>query len=199
VTEPDIHAQFQQYLAQEANRGLGDIELRATAALSPFSRAQMAAATNLLTKALRALDDDDIDRARRFVDRAVALPYDDHERRHPGAAMAHMEMFSVVTDALEDGDDDWLGAAADTLTSAPAEARYSMRDTLTAILQDYDLSEHEQRRVRHLIKDIPERVELGDLDLPPEQMAAAVLEVLEGVIHFEDSMLEHHNLTHHQE
>ena len=58
---------------------------------------------------------------------------------------------------------------------------------LTAVLQDYELSAGDQRRLRGLIADVPERAELAELDLPPEQMATAVLDVLEGVIHFADA------------
>lgn len=196
MADDDIYDRFQRHLAQESNRGLGDIQLRATAALSPFSRAQLTAATNLLDKALRALDDGDEARARRFVERAVALPFDEHERVHPGAMMAHQKLFIALTDALEDGGDDWLAAATDTFASAPEEARYSLRDALTAMLQDYELSGAEQRRVRRLISDVPQRAELIDLDLPPEQMARAVFDVLEGIIHFADAYEENLEPTH---
>lgn len=199
MAENDISDSFRRLLAQESNRGLGGIPMRATAALSPFSRAQMAAATNLLDKALRALDDGDGARARRFVERAVALPYDDHERAHPGAMMAHQQMFVAVTDALEVGDDDWLAAASDTFASAPEQVRYCLRDVLTSVLQDYVLSDGEQRRVRRLIRDVPERAELHDLDLPPEEMATAILDVLEGVIHFVDAYEESIDFTDGQE
>ena len=101
--------------------------------------------------------------------------------------MAHQQLFDAVTDALEDGGDEWLDAVTDTFASAPEEARYSLRDVLTAVLQDYELSDADQRRLRRLIRGVPERAELPDLDLPPEQMATAVLEVLEGVIHFVDA------------
>jgi len=187
VDENDVFDRFRRHMEQEANRGLGDIPLRATAALAPFSRAEMDAATNLLDKALRALDDGDEARARRFVDRAVALPYDEHEQVHPAAMTAHQQLFEAVTDAIEDGDDEWLDAVIDTFASAPEEARYCLRDVLTAVLQDYELSDGDQRRLRRLIREVPERAELPDLDLPPEQMATAVLEVLEGVIHFVDA------------
>ncbi len=195
MAKDDIYERFHQYLAQAANRGLGDIPLRSTAALSPFSRAQMDAATNLLNKALRALDDGDEARARRFVERAVALPYDEHEQMQPAARMAMQQLFVAVTDALEDGDDEWLDAATDTFASAPEQARYSLRDVLRDVLQDFGLSDNEQRRLRRLIRDIPERAELHDLDLPPEQLAAAVLEVLEGVIQFVDAYEESIELT----
>ena len=75
-------------MEKEANRGLGDIPLRATAALAPFSDAQMEAATNLLDKALGALDAGDETGARGFVARAVALPLDERDQMHPAAMMA---------------------------------------------------------------------------------------------------------------
>jgi len=187
VTENDVYDSFQRFIKQQSNRGLGDIPLRATAALSPFSRAQMDAATNLLTKALRALDDGDEARARPFVERAVALPYDEHEQMHPAAMMAVQQLFGAVTDALGNGGDEWLDAATDTFASAPEQARYCLRDVLGDVLQDYQLTDGEQRRLRRLIRDVPERAELPALDLPPEEMATALLEVLEGVIHFVDA------------
>jgi hypothetical protein len=187
VADDDIYSGFQRYVKEQSNRGLGDIPLRATAALSPFSLAQMDGATNLLEKALRALDNGDEDRARRFVERAVALPYDEHERMHPAAMMAQQQLFSAVTDALDDGGDEWLDAVTDTFASAPEQARYTLRDVLKEVLQDYELSGGEERRLRRITKDVPERAELPDLELPPEQLVPAVLEVLEGVIHFVDA------------
>ena len=187
MDENDLFDRFRRHMEQEANRGLGDIPLRATAALAPFSRAEMDAAKNLLDKALRALDDGDEARARRFVDRAVALPYDEHEQVHPAAMTAQQQLFVAVTDAIESGDDEWLDAVIDTFASAPEEARYCLRDVLTSVLQDYELTDGDQRRLRRLIREVPERAELPDLDLPPEQLATAVLDVLEGVIHFVDS------------
>ena len=53
MDENDLFDRFRRHMEQEANRGLGDIPLRATAALAPFSRAEMDAATNLLDKALQ--------------------------------------------------------------------------------------------------------------------------------------------------
>ncbi len=187
MADDDIYAGFQRYVKEQSNRGLGDIPLRATAALSPFSLAQMDAATNLLEKALRALDNGDEDRARRFVERAVALPYDEHERMHPAAMMAQQQLFSAVTDALDNGGEEWLDAATDTFASAPEQAKFTLRDVLKEVLQDYELPDGEERRLRRITKDVPERAELPDLELAPEQLVPAVLEVLEGVIHFVDA------------
>src|SRR4051794_16773683 len=135
-------------MKDEANRGLGDIPLRSTAALAPMSQAQMDAATNLLTKALAALEIGDRARAHRFIDRAVALPYDEHEEMYPAAMMAHLQMYTAVTDALEQGGDGWLAAATETLPSASEEARYCLRDVLMDVLSAYQLDDDERRRVR---------------------------------------------------
>lgn len=191
----DPYEAFQRYLAEESKRGLGDIPLRPTAALAPISRAQMEAATNLLDKALRALDTDDEARARRFVERAVALPWDEHEQMHPAAMMAHQQMYDIVTDALEQGGDEWLAAATDTLHAAGEEARYCLRDTLVAVLNAYELTPAEERRARLLIKDVPPRAELPDLDLPPEELTTAILDVLDGVVMFLDAWDEILELT----
>jgi hypothetical protein len=196
VAEDDVAERIQQSLAKEADRGLGDIPMRATAALSPFSWSQMEAAQNLLDKALRALDEGDEPRARRFVERAVALPFDEHEQVHPGPMTAHQQLFEAVTDAFDNGGDEWLSAAIDTFASAPEEARYCLRDVLTAVLQDYDLSDGDRRRLRGLIRDVPERDELAKLDLKPEEMATAVLEVLQAAIRYVDAYEESFAVTH---
>jgi len=187
VAENDIYESFQRFLKLEANRGLGDIPLRATAALSPFSQAQMDAATNLLNKALRALNDGDEAKARRLVERAVALPYDEHEDTHPAAMMAHQQLFGAVVDALEGGNDEWIDAAAATMASAPEQARCCLRDVLRDVRQDYEVSDAEQKRLRGLVRDVPERADLRDLELEGGQLAKAVREVLEGVNQYLDA------------
>ena len=94
------------YLAKESDRGLGDIEFFKHRAISSFSRASSEAARNLLHKAQRALDDDDTERARAYVTRAVQLPFDEAEEVPPVAWEAHMLLFTAVTDALEESDED---------------------------------------------------------------------------------------------
>ncbi|MFQ6170438.1 hypothetical protein ACK8HX_02430 [Oryzobacter sp. R7] len=174
-------------LARERDRGLGDIPLRASAALAPFSETQQEAAANLLEKALLAIDDGDDARARRMVERAVALPYDEREQAHPAALVAEQAMYDAVTDAIEeDPDEDWLDAAVGTLTHGPEEGRLAMRDALLAVLQDYDLSEPERRRLRQAMARVPERSELHTLELTPAQLTDTVLGVLDGVLYFED-------------
>lgn len=194
MTEPDIRARYDRYMAEQSNRGLGDISLRSTAALAPISRGQTEAATNLLTKAVRALDDDDEARAKQLVERAVALPYDDHEQVHPGASMACQLVFTEITETLEDCEDHWVSALADTFAGATPDAKFALRDVLTDILDDYNLTQEEQHRVRRLIRDVPERAELTDLDLAPPAMATAILEILDSIISFRDALDEIHDL-----
>ena len=61
-----------------------------------------------------------------------------------------------------------------TFPSVPEQARYCLRDVLMDVLQDYELSDGDQRRLRRLTRDVPERAELPDLGLSPEQLAAAI-------------------------
>ena len=143
-------------MKQEANRGLGDIPLRSTAALSPISRAQMDAATNLLDKALRALDDGDEDRARRFVERAVALPYDEHEETHPAAMMAHQQLFTPSPTPSSNGGDEWLDAASGTFASAPEQAQVQpARRAQGGARRTTSCPTREKRRLRRLTQGRP--------------------------------------------
>lgn len=198
VTDPDIQARWRSYLAQQSDRGFGTIPLAPTAALSPFSRGQMLAASNLLDKALRALELGDQPRAQRLAERAAALPYDEHEEFWPGPKMAHRRFFSEVVDAIEDCEDHWVLAAADTLDTAAPEARNSLRGVLADVLQDYNLSDSERRRVTHLIRGIPEGAELGDRDrdLDSSVMVSGILEILRGILHFTEALDEIHDREH---
>jgi hypothetical protein len=196
VGDEEADERFARYLAAESNRGFGDIPLRAEAAVSPFSRAKIDAASNLLEKAQRALREGNDERARQMVGRAVALPYDDVERAHPAAWQAHMCMFMAVTDAAEEDDgEDWLDAVIDTLSTAPDEARFTLRDCVIDMLQDYDLSGHDRRRLREAVAKVPARAELHKLDLTPEELSVAILDILAGVVHYEDTYAERSALS----
>jgi hypothetical protein len=108
------------YFAARADQPFGDAELVSGRTLSAFSRAGLTAADNLLAKADRALAAGDLQRARRFVDRAATLPYDEHEQTAPAAYAASMLLFTAVTDTLErspEGDSSWLDAAVEALSS----------------------------------------------------------------------------------
>jgi len=169
------------YLAERSDRPFGDFESLSGRTLQPFSIAGQQSAANLLDKARRALDSGDLAGARGFVDRAVRLPYDQHEKAAPAAIAAHMELFYLVTDALEQAELDdsrWLDAAVDVMASADDAARFDMRDVLAAIDQDYSLSSRERSRFRSAVAPIPDRAELRDLDLSATDLGDQVMSIV---------------------
>jgi hypothetical protein len=169
------------YLRSRADQPLGDTDLVSGRTLSPFSRAGMQAADNLLIKAERALASGDLERASHFVGRAVALPYDEHEKTAPAAFAVEMMLFTAVTDALEDspeGDSDWLDAAVEALSGAKGWGRSELRNTLLTARKDYVVERAESRRIDIAVADVPERVELSEAALPAEELTEAVMSVL---------------------
>lgn len=179
--DADRVEELDRYFAERADAPFGDLELASGRTLQPFSIAGQRAASNLLVKAIRALDNADHARARAYVDRAVRLPYDRHEESHPVAMEAHMALFCLVTDALEDSDEDdsvWLESATGVMSTADEGGRCTMRDVLTAIAQDYELHPQERVSLRAAIADVPSRPELRDLRLDPQVMGDCVMSVL---------------------
>lgn len=172
---------LQAILAEQADRPLGDTDAVSGRTLQPFSRAGQAAADNLLDKAVRALEADDTDRARRYADRAARLPFDDHEEAAPAAWAAHLRLFGVVTDALEASEPEnhrWLEAALAVLETAEEPARFDLRDVLADIVQDYELPKTERRRLRAAITPIPDRATLFDLDLDELDLSDHIMSIL---------------------
>ncbi len=170
-----------EHFTERADQAFGDVESMSGRTLQPFSIAGQQAAANLLRKARRALDAHDPDRARAFVDRAVRLPYDDHERAAPAAFAAHMELFCLVTDCLEQsavGDSRWLDAAIAVLAGADEAARCDLRDVLAAIDHDYSLPSSERSRIHAATTSVPARAELRDLPLSSTELSAQVLSIL---------------------
>lgn len=148
----------------------------------------MRGAENLLRKAHRALHDGDRERAAAYVARAVSLPWDEHEDMMPAAGAATMLIFNAVTDVVEDmpeGDESWLDAAIAVLEQSGDATRFAVRDVLREIDNEYRLPGRERRRLRAAIRDIPERSELLDLDLAPEELQHEVLATLEAVVAYE--------------
>lgn len=172
---------MRRLLAERADRPFGDVEAISGRTLQPFSVAGEQAATNLLNKASRALDNDEPDRARAFVDRATRLPFDDHEETAPAANAAHMALFNLVADAIEASEVDdsgWLDALLDVLATADASARCEIRDVLATIDKDYKVSRGERARLRSAIAPIPERPELRDLRLTSAELGELIMSVL---------------------
>jgi hypothetical protein len=177
----DVMRSLEKIMAEQADQPFGDVDLQSGRTLQPFSFAGQQGATNLLTKASRALDDGNLGRAKAFIDRAVKLPYDRHEQAAPAALSAHMELFCLVTDALEGaepGDERWLDAAVAVMSLSDEAVRFDLRDVLTAIDQDYSLSSRESSRLRSAVAAIPKRAELMDLELGATELGCQVVAIL---------------------
>ncbi len=95
--------------------------------LAEASQAQQLAAENLLEKAAVALHQGDRDKARAMVRRTQALGHDDHEDVDVCSWSVHMTLFTLVTDVLDDSDDEWawLDAATTVLPTVPETGRPS--------------------------------------------------------------------------
>lgn len=178
-------------LADRANHPFGDVQGVSGRVMQHFSFAGQEAARNLLVKARRALGSEDLDPAGGYVDRAVRLPFDDHEGAAPAALEAHMALFCAVTDAAEQAAEDdqrWLDAALLVLDHADERAACDLRDVLVAIDQDYTLSAHERRRIRSAIATVPDRAELRDLQLCPTELRAHILSTLRALADYEATL-----------
>jgi hypothetical protein len=182
-----------RWLAELADRPLGDVELASGRTLAPISRGLWSGAENLLGKAVRALRTGDADRAAALVARATSLPFDEHEKSAPAALAAHLMLFSLVTDVLEsspEGDQRWLDVAIEVLDSSDELARQDLRDVLAAIDQDYELTAAEHRRLRAAIRTVAPSPELRDMtDLTPAQLADRVMAILRITLRFEEAMV----------
>lgn len=180
--DDDGRRSFLDRVGGRANRPFGEVEFLSGRTLQRFSFAGQEAAENLLVKARRALDAHELDRARAFADRAARLPFDEHEGASPAALAVHMELFSAVTDALEQAephDSRWLDAALAVLSHADEPAACDLRDVLVAIDHDWALSPPEHQRILAATAPIPDRAELRDLDLTTSQLREHVMSILD--------------------
>lgn len=92
-----------------------------------------------------------------------------------------MALFCLVTDALEgsdEADSRWLDAAIAVQAIADEAGRCTMRDVLVAMDHDYQLSRTERASLRSATAAVPDRPELRDLDLPPNELGDCVVSVL---------------------
>ncbi len=145
-------------LDRERERPLGGLRDRSNRVLAPVSEGLHAAGDNLLRKAVRALSSGDVDRARRYVERAVDLPFDEHERIGPAWFSASMLLFTAISDRLDvtpEGDDSWLTAAEQVQQRCDPAAEPALLGALAAIAHDAELSRSELRRCRRLVGAIP--------------------------------------------
>lgn len=146
-------------------------------------------AGNLLAKARRVLLEDR-PRAIAYVERAVRLPVDDAEEAAPAALEAHMLLFSLVTDTLENSepdDESWLVAAAAVFDLADERSRFEMSDVLLSIENDYQIEARERRRLRHMVATVAVRPELRDLDLSDDELRDHIMAILDACDLYEDA------------
>lgn len=170
------------YLRAQQERGLGDVQLASGRSLQPFSQGLTEAATNLLVKAMRSLASGDRAKAQAFVERAVSLPFDEHEEWSPAAAAGEHLLYDAVTDAVEESaadDSAWLDAALHTLRTAGPRAALVMRQVVGSVPEAYELGKDELRRLRAGIADLPDQGELVDQSLTDEELKVTLIEVLE--------------------
>lgn len=175
--KPSVDEALAEWYRKQSDRPLGDAQLASGRTLAPFSQALRSGAENLLVKAVEALDVGDDRRASDLIHRAVNLPYDDHEEAAPAAMAASHLLFTVVTNELEDSqdvDERWLDAALEVLDGADELVRPDVRDTLTAIAEDYDLTSRERRRLQAAVRDIEPAPELMDQNLSATELAERV-------------------------
>ena len=181
-------------LAAESNRGFGDIPLRSEAAVSPFSRATMDAASNLLKEARRC--GMATASGRGAWSSAPSLSLTTRSRRSPGdVAGAHGHVHGGHRCSRGGRRRQGLDAVVDTLTAAAEEARFTLRDCVVDLLQDYDLSGVDRRLRRGAVAEVPAQAGLDERDLAPHERSAAILDLLAGVALYEDSYAERSALS----
>ena len=182
--------QLEAYLRAQSSRAFGDVASVSGRTLQPISIGLMTAADNLLAKALREWRSDRA-RAMRYVDRAVKLPFDDHEQHVPVLAAAGMILYEQLVDEVEAGDDEaWLHAAV-AILEKDGPARFVLAEQLRVISEDWAIPADHGRIIRAAVAPIPPRPPLRDLwDLTPEETRELVAGILEICIAFEDGLWE---------
>ena len=192
VSAPLLH----QWLQAERSRPLGASELTSGLVLQPFSRALHEAAENLLLKARVALEEGDEERTAKFVVRAAALQYDEHEGAQPAVTIASMALFNEVVDAMEDadeGDATWLTTAFAVLDHVEGVAEMGLRHVLDVLSRDFtlSLSRRETKLIRREIGRPGPELDLGlTRDSSVEEIRDVVLSLLR--VNLEYHMALHH-------
>lgn len=166
-----------------AGRGFGDVEHHA--ALRGQSLAVHEAATNLLHKAVAALEDERPEKALDYIRKAERLPYDDHGAASPLALAAHMYALRAVLDILEVGNSVWVDAAEVLLdpknTWTPLAAA-DFRHVLTVVQDDHPTLPADERKLRALVAGQQVATIREMQQLAGEELCAVVIDLLAIVI-----------------
>ncbi len=188
---PSAALDLYPYWQDRRNRGFGDVQRMSDQVRQRFSVAGQEAADNLLVKALRAIETADHARAARYIQRAVDLPFDEHEQAYPALISAHMALFIVVTDMLDEcpeGDATWLDAA-----STCSVRQQSRRGSSSGTSWRPSTRTICSRTLSAVGCGLPSRVsphvpDTWDLLLPPEQQRQFVTEVLTACTAYERAL-----------
>jgi len=130
--------------------------------------AQITGAENLLTKAIRALESGDGDRAEALIQRAARMPWDERERDSPGVRAASMLVYSLISDRFEDSEADdlaWLDVVLEVYPGLDSLGQAEVASLVHGfVLQKplFTLSAVETRRIRQVFGDAPLEARLGD-------------------------------------
>lgn len=119
--------------------------------------------------------------AQLIAERAARLPFDRHEEQHPLAGEGHMVVFNLVIDELENSAQDdfgWLDAALQVLATGDDVVRCELRDVLTVVDKEYNITARERSALRAAIADVPPRAELRDLPVDADDLVDIVLRLL---------------------
>lgn len=126
-------------------------------------------AENLLAKAQRALVAGDGEKAARYIDKAAAIAWDDHEGHVPAIAVAEFALYMTISDAMEAcevDDGGWIDGPAAVIES-DSPGRRDVATALRDLASEGLFSRREQQRVDRLLAACPpfalNRNE-GDLD-----------------------------------
>lgn len=148
-------------------------------------------AANVLRKA-RAVLATNPEKASAYVDTALRLPFDEDEGQAPAATEAHLMLHALVTDAIEESDQDdsaWLDAAIDTLRASDAGGQTELRLVLEVVAHDYKLPPAERRRLRSAVAKVEPAPSLFDHGFPAELLKGRIMTIL-AVCERYDNMLD---------
>lgn len=122
------------------------------------SHDQQLAAETLLDHATAALHAGDVASARKLVERTKALGHDEHEDAEVCSMAAHMRLFTLVSDALEQEDPMvWLEAAGTVLQACDGAGRTALLGVLQVIDGDARLEPSERAALRRLTRGAERR------------------------------------------
>ena len=146
----------------------GEMARQSGRMLNARFNAQITGAENLLTKAIRALAAGDADRAEALIRRAGQMPYDEREQDSPGVRAASVLVYSLISDRLEDSEEDdtaWLDVVLEVHPGLDSLGQAEVASAVHGfVLQAalFTLTSTEKRRIRQAFGDAPLEADLGD-------------------------------------